>query len=299
MKNAEFVALLIANTNKTRNLRTYGRKWFSGARRLNDCVLCNIGHVIALIQANINQGKIINKHEECLLVYNFQPLPWEESCNGVTALYLTLDMMIRPMEVINDTQTLDGKPIQLVVEAVSGEVMNNTKAMLQLGLIFPDELEGEVPESYGYFKNYTAICGFAVIAADPSSVQPYLLFSGSLDSSPLVQHCVAFDSIIEGRKYLESIGFSDGWIAELILPKEDLPTIIASGLSRYVLKLINLDTTLVSPREDCRMAEANVHDQVQNLCLAQSEPPTTHDEKVLHPDCLMYHHLKAQGVCSQ
>lgn len=136
MKNAEFVALMIANTNKTRNLRTYGRKWFSGARRLNDNVLCRIGHVvgivlppltclsylhIALIQANINQGKFINLSDEYLLVYNFQPVPHEEQGNAVSCLYLTLDMMIRPMALIEDTQTLDGKPIQLVVEAVSGK----------------------------------------------------------------------------------------------------------------------------------------------------------------------------------
>jgi len=286
MKNAEFVALLIANTNKTKNLRTYSRKWISGARRLNDCVLCSIGHVIALIQAQINEGKIINGLEECLLVYNFQSLPWETDCNEVTALYLTMDMVIRPISLINDTQTLDGRPIQLVVEAVSGEVMNNTKAMLQLGLISEQELEGEVPESYGCFKNYTAICGFVAIAADSSSIQPSHIFSGSLDSSPLIQHCVAFDSMTEGRKYLESIGIPNGWIAELILPKENLPTIIAAGISHYVLKLINHDSTLVTPHKECIMVEPNIEEEILALSLARIEPSIDHDEKVPHPNCL-------------
>jgi len=293
MKNAEFVALVVANTNKSRNLRTYGRKWFSGARRLNDCVLCNIGHVIALIQANINLGKIINKHEESLLVYNIQPLGQENT----TSLYLTMDMMKRPIELIDDTQTLDGKPVQLVVEAVSGEVMNNTKAMLQLGLVCVDELDGDVPESYGCYKNYRAMCGFAVIEAEPASIQPCNIFNGAMDSSPLVQHCAAFDCIIEGRKYLESKGFADGWIAELVWPKEELPKIIASGISKYILKLISKESTLVSPREDCRMAEANVEDEVHNLRLAQKESSPTHAEKVTHPDCLG-NHRKADKVCT-
>lgn len=71
---------------------------------------------------------------------------------------------------------------------------------------------GEAPESYGYYNNYPAICGFAVLEAEPSALQPSVFFSGTLDSSPLIQNSVAFDSIIEGRKYLESKGLSDGWV---------------------------------------------------------------------------------------
>lgn len=46
MRNAEFVALLIANTNKTNNLRTYGEKWYSGSRKISDTFLSKVGHII-------------------------------------------------------------------------------------------------------------------------------------------------------------------------------------------------------------------------------------------------------------
>lgn len=123
-------------------------------------MLCRVGHIITLIQANINKGKIINRATESLLLYNFQPLPCEQQKEGeVGTLYLTIDMMIKPIAQINDTHKLDGRPIQLVVEAVSGEVMNNSQAMLQLGLLRPEELGG-LYEKYNCVGRtlYTVTC---------------------------------------------------------------------------------------------------------------------------------------------
>jgi len=283
MKNAEFVALVMANANKTRNIRTYAKKWFSGARRLQVCVLNKIGHVIALIQAQIYKGKMINGLEEYLLVYNFQPL----SCDTENTFFLTLDMMIRPIARIDDTQTLEGKPIQFVVEAVSGEVMNNAKAMQLLGVLDLENLEGESPpESYGNFNDYNATSGFAALEAEAASIQLSLLFEGNMDNSPVVQQCVAFDCVEECREYLASKGISDGWAVELSLPKEDLPIILANGFCHYAVKFISYECATVSPRPECFNSEAKVEDQLHLLTLARQEAPTIPEEEVLHPKSL-------------
>jgi len=189
MKNSEFIALLIANTNKTKNIRTYGSKWFSGARRINDAILCKFGHIIALIQAKIDEGCIIeDKHNEHILLYNVQPLFCSDNKNGsdhvvngkkddigskplyevgADIFYITLDMVVKPMCDVDNTHALFGTPMQLVVDAVTGEVMNNTKAMLLIGLIFPEDTDDsdDPPISYGSFHQYPAVCGFVALSS--------------------------------------------------------------------------------------------------------------------------------------
>jgi len=304
MKNADFVALVVANTNKTKNLRTYGEKWFSGARRVADRVLCKIGQVIALIQVRINEGKIINKDTECLLVYNIQPLllagaspssiattPDGDGSGGKSknqySLYLTLDMIIKPHTEINNTHNLVGKPLQLVIEAVSGEVMSNTRAMLQLGIILPEDVGPEDHiESYGSFKDFNAVCGYVALAS-PTYLDSQVLFNGSLDYSQTVQNSVAFDSVVEASAYLkqlkETLPVVTAVVAELTLPKEFLPVILKEGLSKYILKLIDEDSVMVTPHPEVNKIEARVDDEIKYLCMARSEPDNNPEEQVPHP----------------
>jgi hypothetical protein len=303
MKNADFVALVVANTNKTKNLRTYGEKWFSGARRVADRVLCKIGQVIALIQVRINEGKIINKDMECLLVYNIQPLLLAGASPSSIAtapdgngdgigksqysLYLTLDMIIKSFAEINNTHNLVGKPLQLVIEAVSGEVMSNTKAMLQLGIILPEDVGPEDHiESYGSFKDFNAVCGYVALAS-PTYLDPQVLFNGSLDYSQTVQNSVAFDSVVEASAYLkqlkETLPVVTAVVAELTLPKEFLPIILKGGLSKYVLKLIDEDSVMVTPHPEVNMMEARVDDELKYLYMSKCEPDNNPEEQVPHP----------------
>lgn len=299
MKNADFVALVVANTNKTKNLRTYGEKWFSGARRVADRVLCKIGQVIALIQIRINEGKIINKDTECLLVYNIQPLLLaglspssvattpDGDVNGQYSLYLTLDMIIKPYEEINNTHTLVGKPLQLVIEAVSGEVMSNARAMLQLGIILPEDVGPEDHiESYGSFKDFNAVCGYVALAS-LTDLDPQVLFNGSLDDSEMVQNSAAFDSVVEASAYLrqlkQTLPVVTAVVAELTLPKEFLPVMLKGGLSKYVLKLIDEDSILITPHPEVNKIEARVDDEIKYLEMAKSEPDNNPEEQVPHP----------------
>lgn len=69
----------------------------------------------ALIQARINEGFIINKDTEALLVYNCQPFIMDDS-----AKILTLDMLVKPIYELNDTHKLQGQPLQLAVEMETG-----------------------------------------------------------------------------------------------------------------------------------------------------------------------------------
>lgn len=289
MKNSEFIALLIANTNKTRNIRTYGEKWLSGSRGISTTALCNIGHVIALIQHKINDGYILkNKRNECLLVYNIQPLllqsevkrpkPVDEDLiTPPPFLYLTLDMLKKPMSEIGETHSLVGTPVQLVVEAMSGEVMNPTKAMLQLGFIFSDDLEeNDAPISYGSFGDYTAICGFAAFASD-TPFEPADLFTGKLDRSPVTLCCKAYDSILEAQKALRHMNLPSpkcGWVGELSHPKERLKQMVARGMSNHVLKLIEVEENIVEPTSNqaALHLEANIEDEISYLHSAMEEP---------------------------
>jgi len=234
MKNAELIALMIANTNKTKNLRTYGKKWFSGARRICDGISTQIGKMIALIQDRVDHGEIINKKDDCLLVYNFQPL-----CSDNNVHYLTFDMVIKPIAEINNTHDLTGIPVQVVVDCASGEIMNNAKAMLQMGLTdCPADIQN--PTTYGNYSHYRAIASFAALRYPHKNIHPDDILSGKLDLTPIIQTSVAFDSFVEAREYLRQSWANHSMIAELNYPKEEHPRRLEQGIvGRHIIKLIH------------------------------------------------------------
>jgi len=319
MKNSEFIALLIANTNKTKNVRTYGSKWFSGARRIEDNILCRFGHVVALIQGKIDEGYILeDKDKEHLLLYNVQPLYWHDNNtpknrtpiitrkkevggnntptitrkkghenNEEQSLYITIDMVIKPMCEVNNTHTLFGAPLQLAVDVKSGEVMNNTKAMLQMGLILPEDLDpGDEPISYGSFFLYPAICGFVGLSSD-TYFSPNDVFSGLLDRSEMVLNACAYDSLTETLEGFRSAKNVFNWVGELKTHKEALPDLVREGISRNILKLISdgIDQIFVTPHPETRAVEARVDDQITRLREASEEPAITTEERVPYYSC--------------
>lgn len=130
--------------------------------------------------------------------------------------YVTIDMLVKPISQIDDTHHLIGHPLQLVVEAdsstfshivlylfhanyaITGEVMNHTKAMLDLDLIAREDLDpgkeysflclplshiclDDEPISYGCFTNYTAVCGFIGLCTN-KQVSPDDIFAGTYAS---------------------------------------------------------------------------------------------------------------------
>lgn len=199
MKNAEFVALLSANTNKTKNLRTYSGCWISGAARAPDRITTKIGCVVALLQAKISE--ICNPVSQGLLVYNFQPIMFHNS-----VLYCTMDALIRPLAEIDDTAVKIGIPVQIIINCTTCEVCNATKGMLDMGLVTPEEVPDADPaKTFGNFAEYPAVCGFAAFSCLQSlDYQP--MFLGTLDRKHFVRTCTAHTSFVEARQALAAEG---------------------------------------------------------------------------------------------
>lgn len=275
MKNAELIALLIANTNKTRNLRTYGKKWFSGARRICNNVATDVGKMIALIQDKIDHGEIINGRRQSLLIYNFQPLLYQDG-----AAFITFDMVVKPIEEIHDTHNLDGEPVQIVVDAVTCEVMNNARAIQKMGLDdidFKDETEN--PIRYGNYKEYRAVASFITLRHH-EKVSADDIFVGMFDHTPIMQSSLAFDSFVEARDYLESNWSNFCFIAEMNYPKEDHPAMLAKNtIGCHIIKLIHPHNpeVIVSDYLTTEPKEDRVDDEVKRMLEAANEAPPEPD----------------------
>lgn len=272
MKNAELIALLIANTNKTRNLRTYGRKWFSGARRVCDKVASEVGKMVALVQDRIDEGHIIDGTCQSLLIYNFQPLQMHTE-----ATYITFDMVVKPIEQIHDTHTLVGEPVQLVVDIITCEVMNNAQALLSMGLY--DSAEISNPMFYGNYKDYRAVASFVAIRHS-EHIGHDEVFAGMYDKLPIMQDSVAFNSFVEARNYLEEHWEEYCRIAEMNYPKEEHEEVKASGvIGAHIIKLIHphRPEVVVSDKLTTEPKEDRVDDEVERILEAQGEAPAESD----------------------
>jgi len=280
MKNAEFVALVIANTNKTMRMRTYGEKWHSGARRLKDSFSHKIGCVVALIQDQIDKGKIVND-DQGLLLYNIQPL---YHASQDSDCFVSIDVLIKPMCELNDTHELTGTPLQFVVNVSTGEVMNNTKALQELGMLDEDEEpdESKKPTSYGNYNDYNAICGFVCLSSDIPFI-PMDVFTGKLDNSAMIRDAVAFNTMYETIDYQKTLNKPCNWVGELSVPKERLQDIIERGISGYIVKLVNgieEQSINVTPHPDVKSVDARVEDEVCLLKRALHEPNIVEEELV-------------------
>jgi len=113
-------------------------------------VLEKIEYIIGFIQSRINKGDFCKKNQ-FLLLYNFQPLQADNSC------FYSIDMMVKPILKIFETDIIKGQPLQLVVNVITGEVMNNTKCLIELGLGSQSQVSKQrldPPKSYGSYHQY-------------------------------------------------------------------------------------------------------------------------------------------------
>jgi len=230
MKNAEFVALLAANTNKTFNLRTYKGKWFTGAARVPNSFSTQIGHIIALLQAKI--GDICDPKTQGLLVYDFQPLSFHDNI-----LFCTLETLIQPLEELSVSSIKHGTPFQVVINGQTTEVCNTCKGLHDVGLL-DENTENMELQTFGNFSDFHAICSFVAI----SSLQPIesvLLFGGKLNENSCIKECTAYDSFVEAQEALTRTVAPFQYIAELIHPKEMLSEMLEQGIGSKIIKLMN------------------------------------------------------------
>jgi len=232
--------------------------------------------MIALIQAKIDQGEIINGKEQSLLVYNFQPL-----LSNSRAAYVSFDMVIKPIEQIDETHDLSGIPIQIVVDGVSCEVMNNACAMLNMGLTDGEFHEDDVqnPVCYGNYRDYPAVCSFVTLKHH-EKVPASEIFAGKYDKSPIVQNSKAFDSFVEARAYLEKSWCDYCMVAEMNYSKEEHSAMLATGVvGRRMIKIIHphKPEVVVSGKQTVGPHEAHVEDEVHRLLDAAKEVPAIPD----------------------
>lgn len=269
MKNAEFVALLTANTNKTKNLRTYTGKWTTGAARVPDKITTQIGHIVALLQNKI--GEICNPTTEGLLVYNFQPILFHEDI-----LYCSMDMLIRPLQDLDNTKSKIGMPVQVTISGTTHEVSNTTKGLLDIGLITPEEAgEMDPPKIFGKFTDFQAICGFIAISCqNPLESDP--LFYGELNNKDFVKSCTGHDSFVQAKQALADAVTPFQYIGELIYPKERLPELLNRGIGKYIIKVMNPkgQEIFLSPVVDTLNKEINAVDEIRLYDEAILESPT-------------------------
>jgi len=151
MKTIEFVALAQTHAERTSHLRVYSQTWEGGVWQLPEAICCSIGSILALMQGQIDKGQLCKK-DECVLLYNFQPL---YSPKG--AYFCTLEMLIKPLSTIAETNVLLGKPFQLIVNGTTAEVMNASKALIEMGFSSEEELREEgsdLPQSFGKYTDY-------------------------------------------------------------------------------------------------------------------------------------------------
>jgi hypothetical protein len=145
MTNALFQKLLASYANRTAKIRA-GMFDSSGAYRVPEEVLNKIGCIVSLLDEQIDQ---FCGEGEYLLIYNFQTLNVLEK----DGLY-SLDMLIKPMTKISDPQITAGRPVTLVVDGMTGDVMNNAAGMITLGIADEDDLQSEQPHIYGNYNDY-------------------------------------------------------------------------------------------------------------------------------------------------
>jgi hypothetical protein len=205
------------------------------------------------------------------LVYNFEPTLYHNN-----NLCCTLDTVIRPLNVIDDTNSLIGRPFTLFINGTTSEVCNSTKGMMDVGLVTPEEANDmEPPKTYGKFTDYMAICGYIAISCQvPIESDP--LFFGKLDKKDYIQSCTAHTSFVEAREALAKHQTPYQYIGELICPKQVLPEILKVGIGRFIIKLMNPQgqELLLTPVIATLNMEVNAKDEIRLYGEAILEPFT-------------------------
>eukprot|EP01113_Clastostelium_recurvatum_P003107 TRINITY_DN11346_c0_g1_i2.p1 TRINITY_DN11346_c0_g1~~TRINITY_DN11346_c0_g1_i2.p1 ORF type:complete len:289 (-),score=20.09 TRINITY_DN11346_c0_g1_i2:132-998(-) len=280
MKNSDFITLLIANTNKSHHIRTYSKHWPSGARRIPDGTLYRIGGIISLLDHRLSEGMIApgcKNGTEALLLYNIQPMIIHQGHQ-----LCSLDFLVKPRSKINDTDTLEGQPLQLIFDIATTEVMNNTQGLMLLGLVTQQDLREDEdmpsPQSYGFFSQFTAITSFMAIASD-KDLDLTAIFNGRHDLEYCIIHGPAYDCFLEASEFNKNSHKPFQLVAELKGPKEELRNMKLKGLSTSIAKIIDFNQSCVMVTDNPVVhPEDKVEDEVARLKEALSEPPPKKEE---------------------
>jgi CheY-like chemotaxis protein len=301
MKSPEFLAIIAANANKTKNLRSYFGAWPSSINRVPDEMAGKVGRLIAFIQAKINEGHFCNKETEYLLIYNFQPLHLSKN----KIIYYSLDLLRKPTSRIKRVKEKIGEPMQLIIQGETGEIMNNSQFMLEVELATVEEMARdklEPPIIYGNYTKYPAPCCFVALQSDePLSAE--LLFKGFYDESSIVQEGQAFENLLDARRLLAESQAVGRYIAEITDTEEEMPRLRKQGLCLEAVKLMDYmaNTVIVNTDPRVLLMEEPIEDELSRLedafgmveipsvkatriAVAKALDPTGKDKRDLHSE---------------
>jgi hypothetical protein len=270
MRTVEFAALVQANANKTSRIRVYSGPWYTAVSRMPNKVTTQIGRVVHLIQAKMDEGHFC-KPDEGLLVYGYQALSFDTK-----QLYASLQTVIKPRVDLNNTKNNTGTPLQIIINSNTGDVMNNSQGMLALGLCTTKELQethAEVPITYGNYNDYLALCCAIAIASYHPIKNVNEIFMGKWDQSDAIRNATAFDSFAEARDYLSECQAVTKLIGEAIFPKEKLSEGVQKGIGKNLIKLIDPVHIQVqfTPIKEVLQQEDMANDESERLMEAMQE----------------------------
>jgi hypothetical protein len=270
MRNIDIILLLTANANKSEHVRVFSGRWYTGADRIPDVIAANIGKLINLIEAQINQGNLCNKDEESLLIYNVQ-------LSGIDS-QITIDMVRRSRQLLDCADNLVGSPVHLLIDMDSGMVRNPTSAMLHAGMISSEEVVHEnleQPKEYGRLHDYAAPTTYASMETD-EDIDFDGIFHGAYDRSPNVEklgNVSAHVTLQDAFAQLHSSPRSTRAVLEVAGPETELERIFAAGISKYVTKVLVPTSAKVKLSENKVAAakEKLAHDEISRLFQAHPQ----------------------------
>eukprot|EP00762_Andalucia_godoyi_P008753 ANDGO_04734.mRNA.1 hypothetical protein len=142
MRSEEFLFLLTASANKTANVRIFSGRWYSGCNQIEESLARRMGCLVDVLQTSVNNGTLpCDPRSEYLLLYNVQK-------SAISSDWLTVDLLVRSQADSWDSQfhlrsdILVGRSLHVAIHADTLEVVNETEALLRMGLADDD---GDIP----------------------------------------------------------------------------------------------------------------------------------------------------------
>jgi len=276
MRSSEFLTLIAANANKSKNLRSYFGPWPCSITLVPYEVAGHIGRVISLIQQQIDANLMCDKASEYLLIYNLQPLALSLTDEHV---YYSIDMLRKPIASIKNVKNKVGQPFQLVFDSQTQEVMNNSKFLIDQGIATLEEIlldKLDSPASYGSYEGYCSPATFVAIHAK-SKLDPELVFKGKHDLEQFMLDGKAFENLLEARYYLKKTKSAYCAILELAEPIKSITKLKQIGLSKFAVKIMDLSENHVVVNSDPALLakEEPIEDQLFRLKNAFGMSETT------------------------
>jgi CheY-like chemotaxis protein len=162
-----------------------------------------------------------------------------------------------------------GEPMQLVIHGETGDVMNNSQFMVDVGLATVEEIsidKLESPTIYGNYTAYPAPCCFVtLLSAGPLVAE--LLFNGTYDESRTVQEGKVFENLLDARHMLAESQAVGRYIAEITDTEDEIPHLKKQGLCLETVKLMDYDanTVVVNTHPRVLCMEEPIEDELTRL----------------------------------